>query len=361
MTPNPDDFDLDVEAPDSTQAPTHIYVAPGHRYRLVASSVFVTAILVAVIAWSLKRAESSAATASPTTPGVPTPPVVPAPAPTSAPGPASASAPTSALGPAPATAAPREAAAVVPARVSALSRPRRVPALLSLTLAELRPNAALQPVRLADALGDGVSVLNLWATYCGPCLRELPAFRELAARDRWGREVRFIPVMVDQLRPGDPAQTAALEQLRRISPNYRLLVDPGDQIGEALRAATIHEGAAILPVTLAFHCDELAWVQLGELDPALLAEALQHLRRRPRCEPPERPTTPPTFPTTDPVAAPAAPVGKPDSCGDGRCDRTRDETCANCRVDCGCPLGSSCILNTSGATHCARDETALKD
>jgi len=348
VTPNPDDFDLDVEVFDSTQAPTHIYVAPARPYRVVAGSVVVTTLLVAVLTWSMRRAESRAATPAPAIP-TPVAPVTPSPL------------PAPAAPPAPATTVSRHESPAVPSRVIELIRPRRISALLSLSFAELRPGAALATARLIDVLGDGVTVVNLWATYCAPCLRELPTFSEIATRDHWGREVRFVPVMVDQLRPADPAQKIALEQLRQVTANHRLLVDPGDELGAVLRASTLYDGPAVLPVTLTFHCDELAWAHFGELDPSLLTDVVQRLRRLPRCERPERPAGPVTAaPLVPPLPAPA-PLSKPSSCGDGRCDRTRDETCASCRADCGCPLGTSCTPNASGATHCARDETALKD
>ena len=330
MTSSPDDFDLDVDPMDSVEAPTRVRGPAGRPRRLVAASVLVTALLTAVLAWSLRRVTPRTAARHPVAPAVEAPP-------------AAAAAPPIARPAAP---------PVPPTRTIDLPRPRRLPALLALTFSELRRGAAGDPVRLGDALGDGVAVVNLWASYCAPCLRELPAFRALAQRDRWAREVRFVPVMVDQLRPGDPAQAATLAELPTLTATSRVLLDPGDQLNSALQAAAILPGPA-LPVTLVFRCDELAWLHIGEVDTDRLGAVVRHLRRGRDCE---RPTRPPAAAPPAPPTPSAAPRG----CGDGACDAAAHETCANC-PDCACPPGTSCTLNASGGTHCARDQAALKD
>ena len=53
--------------------------------------------------------------------------------------------------------------------------------------------------RLADFQGK-VIVLNFWATWCGPCRREVPEYEEVR-RDFVGRNVEFIALTTDD--PGD--------------------------------------------------------------------------------------------------------------------------------------------------------------
>src|SRR5690606_9787121 len=56
-------------------------------------------------------------------------------------------------------------------------------------------------VTLGGALGPQPLVVNLWATWCTPCIAELPA---LAALDQWLRP-RGGQVLLVAAEPGDPA------------------------------------------------------------------------------------------------------------------------------------------------------------
>jgi thiol-disulfide isomerase/thioredoxin len=81
--------------------------------------------------------------------------------------------------------------------------------------AELRPLAALSkpssarfitPAQLKDTLTSHkgrVLVLHFWATWCWPCMQELPLLAKLA-RDAGPRGVDFLPVSLD-----DPTERSA--------------------------------------------------------------------------------------------------------------------------------------------------------
>lgn len=56
-------------------------------------------------------------------------------------------------------------------------------------------DAAGEPLRIADFKGK-VVVLNLWATWCAPCVAEMPTLAELQAAYA-GRPVEVVPVSVD--------------------------------------------------------------------------------------------------------------------------------------------------------------------
>ena len=53
-----------------------------------------------------------------------------------------------------------------------------------------------EPLRLADFKGE-VVVLNLWATWCPPCVAEMPTLAKLAA-DYQGKPVRVVAVSIDR-------------------------------------------------------------------------------------------------------------------------------------------------------------------
>ena len=97
--------------------------------------------------------------------------------------------------------------------------------------------AAGEKKTLADYAGQGV-VLNFWATWCGPCIKEMPALDQLA-RAVDGDHIAVLPLSSD--RAGAPAVEAFYkEQGIRSLP---VLLDPD---GAAARAV----GARGIPTTV---------------------------------------------------------------------------------------------------------------
>jgi thiol-disulfide isomerase/thioredoxin len=67
------------------------------------------------------------------------------------------------------------------------------PAEYGWTLADLKE----QPVRFTRFQGKTV-FLNIWATWCGPCVAEMPSIARLAANPRLkGKDIEFVCVSVD--------------------------------------------------------------------------------------------------------------------------------------------------------------------
>jgi thiol-disulfide isomerase/thioredoxin len=96
-----------------------------------------------------------------------------------------------------AVAAARQLQPLVHGEIAALTLseiPRRVPDL------SFRDGEG-KPLRLADFRGRNV-LLNLWATWCVPCRKEMPALDRLAARTN-GRDFTVVAVNIDT---GDPAK-----------------------------------------------------------------------------------------------------------------------------------------------------------
>jgi len=111
-------------------------------------------------------------------------------------------------------------------------------------------------------------VLNLWATWCPPCRREMPA---LLAAQAQHPDIAF--VLVNQ---GESADTVAAyverERLRLPVPSATILLDPGSQVAARL-------GAAGMPTTLFYDAaGRLRTRHVGELSPATLADKLAAIR-----------------------------------------------------------------------------------
>ncbi len=54
-----------------------------------------------------------------------------------------------------------------------------------------------KPVKLSAFQGKTI-FLNVWATWCGPCLREMPAIENLATNGKWkDRDIVFLAISTD--------------------------------------------------------------------------------------------------------------------------------------------------------------------
>ena len=150
-----------------------------------------------------------------------------------------------------------DAAPPAPACEESPERPARPSAdvLPPLTLSCLGPGPAVS----LDRLTGRPTLVNLWATWCGPCREEMPLLQE--AYVRHGEHVRFLGVDIQD----DPE--AARWFLAELDIGYPHAIDPD---GELLREL----GVRGLPVTLALD-DEGRVVSrsVGQLT----AEALEDL------------------------------------------------------------------------------------
>ena len=138
--------------------------------------------------------------------------------------------------------------AVAAARNSAGAAPRTPDGMLDLAAVQpLAEGRAVAPFSftladgtarsLADYAGQGV-VLNLWATWCAPCVAEMPALDELARRVR-PDQVAVLALSSDRGGAGPVERFYRKVGVR----NLAVLLDPG-------AAATRALGARGLPTTL---------------------------------------------------------------------------------------------------------------
>lgn len=134
------------------------------------------------------------------------------------------------------------------------------PPLPDLILASLKG----PPVQLS-ATGGRPTVINLWATWCPPCRREMPV---LAAAAKANPDTRFIFANQGE----DEAKIAGyLARQGLVLPNVVLDSD---------QAVPRHYGTLGIPVTLFVRADgSLAASHMGEISPELLQAKLGALAR----------------------------------------------------------------------------------
>jgi thiol-disulfide isomerase/thioredoxin len=84
--------------------------------------------------------------------------------------------------------------ATLPLSACTPARAPRVPRAAAADTGVLVPATSAELVARANAPGARVSVLNVWATWCGPCREEFPALLAVAKRQP---EVRLVLVSAD--------------------------------------------------------------------------------------------------------------------------------------------------------------------
>jgi thiol-disulfide isomerase/thioredoxin len=147
-----------------------------------------------------------------------------------------------------------------------------VAGLLALTLLDDDGGPALPPLALAsldgrtvrlDAFAGKPTVVNLWATWCPPCVRELPVMRDVQARRP---DVHFV-----FLNQGEEAALVARWLQARGFELQNVLVDERRQAGAAFRQKGY-------PTTLFFDArGRLVSSRIGEVSAATLAERLEQI------------------------------------------------------------------------------------
>src|SRR5947209_2546422 len=87
-------------------------------------------------------------------------------------------------------------------------------------------DGAGQTTRWSDLRGKLV-LINLWATWCGPCLREMPSLERL--QSRLGERIAVLAVSED--RGGNKAVEPFIEKLGLKS--VKIYIDPKSEVGHA--------------------------------------------------------------------------------------------------------------------------------
>ncbi len=114
---------------------------------------------------------------------------------------------------------------------------------------------------------DKVVVVNFWATWCPPCLNEIPRFVEL--QEEYGaRGLQFVGVAIDEVAP---VQRVA----KTLGINYPVLV--GNK--EAIAVATqFGNNSGVLPFTVVINRQGYTvWRQPGEIEEAEVKQIILSL------------------------------------------------------------------------------------
>ena len=161
-------------------------------------------------------------------------------------------------------------AALLDRRQPAALEPRTPPSSASTAVQAYPPGTPAPPLRLQGLDGSEVDlaalrgrpvVVNFWATWCEPCVREFPLLRQAAATHRQA-DLAVVGVLTND-RPA-----AAREFVRRLDATWPVAVD-------ATATTAAAWGAIGLPHTYFIRPDgTLASHQLGELTKASLDRQL---------------------------------------------------------------------------------------
>jgi peroxiredoxin len=141
--------------------------------------------------------------------------------------------------------------------------------------ATLEPIGLEQVAELARNDSDDLLLVNLWATWCGPCVSELP---ELVTMHRMyrKRDFRLVTISLDEPEHRDKA-LEVLNEHHVSATNYLLDADDRDAFAEALDP----EWPGPVPYTLLIAPGgEVIYRHVGEIDPLEVKRAVvEHLGR----------------------------------------------------------------------------------
>jgi thiol-disulfide isomerase/thioredoxin len=108
--------------------------------------------------------------------------------------------------------------------------------LALITVAALQAVATAQPVSRVtarqlkakiDSPGDSIRIFNFWATWCGPCVKEMPLFEAYRLAHP---EVQLFFVSLDLQLDPDPAKVSRFATRKKLTGRV-LILDEGDPNG----------------------------------------------------------------------------------------------------------------------------------
>ncbi len=110
-----------------------------------------------------------------------------------------------------------------------------------------------------------ILILNFWATWCPPCLKEIPVFIQLQ-RDYAQKNVQFVGIALDE-------KTAVANYAAQVNINYPLLLAPDNGIDIARQWGNVIES---VPFTVVVNTHgQIIHRQLGEISAAELRKIIE--------------------------------------------------------------------------------------
>lgn len=137
----------------------------------------------------------------------------------------------------------------------------------------------MPPLQLPDLAGRTVSIpgawagrpllINVWASWCGPCIEEMPELQRFSAR-QGAQGVQVVGIALDE-------STAVREFLTRVPVEYPVLIDPPGPADAGVRLGNLK---GVLPYSVLIGADgrllrqRIGPFAAGELD-AFAADAMR--------------------------------------------------------------------------------------
>jgi len=156
-------------------------------------------------------------------------------------------------------------------------------AVLFLSLAGAASAADLRDVESPAAIprmfpaSAKLRVVNVWATWCVPCVEEMPVLQTI--RKTFGDEVGMLGITLDDMIPGDRAETkkkvVAFLDSKQVSFPNAYYIGNTDALGERLQI----DGA--IPITIIYdNKGKELWRLQGTLERRKAIEKIRDLLRR---------------------------------------------------------------------------------
>jgi peroxiredoxin len=132
------------------------------------------------------------------------------------------------------------------------------------------PDVDGQPRHASEWQGK-IVIINFWATWCPPCVKEMPLFVRL--QEKYGVQgIQFIGVGIDRLE-------AIKAFIKRIGVNYPILV--GEQEAVALSESLGNKQGGLPFTVIIDRSGHIAKYQLGEVSEKYLEAAIAELLAQP--------------------------------------------------------------------------------